>query len=79
MDIYCYVCGEPWDMGSLNEDMSPKEKADFLKGEGCPCCKGKKPADMNRRTAERIQAQTVISEIMGDDIDGIASSMSDWF
>lgn len=79
MDLYCNICGESWDMCSLNEDMSPEEKLSFIKGEGCPCCKGKRPKDMNERTAERIKAQAILTEIMGDDIDGIAASMEDWF
>jgi len=46
-DIYCRVCGEPWDAYGVRhrEDMDEREARDFLAGRGCPCCKGKKPED----------------------------------
>jgi len=40
MDVYCKVCGEPWDLYSVKEDMSEEERKQFLAGKGCPCCKG---------------------------------------
>lgn len=44
-DITCRICGEPWDAyGVYNGDMTEEEKQIFLKGLGCPCCKGKKQA-----------------------------------
>jgi len=38
------VCGEPWDAYGVyhHEDMTPKEANAFLKGLGCPCCKGRR-------------------------------------
>ena len=41
MDILCTRCGEPYDVFSLVDDMTPKQ-AEYLKaGKGCPCCGGK--------------------------------------
>jgi len=41
-DIYCRVCGEPWDAyGVFHGDMTEEERDRFLRGEGCPVCKGK--------------------------------------
>ena len=40
MDLYCKVCGEPWDMLSIKEDFTEEEKEQFFKGKGCPACKG---------------------------------------
>jgi hypothetical protein len=38
-DVYCAVCGEPWDyMGVLDGDMTKEEARKFLKGKGCPAC-----------------------------------------
>jgi|DewCreStandDraft_5_1066085.scaffolds.fasta_scaffold01803_25 RecJ-like exonuclease len=38
-DIYCTVCGEPWDAyGVKHGDMAPDEAHRFLRGEGCPAC-----------------------------------------
>ena len=41
MDILCTRCGEPWDVFSLVDDMSPEEAEDLKAGRGCPCCAGK--------------------------------------
>jgi len=41
MDIYCPRCGEPWDIYSLTDDMTPEEARDLKAGRGCPCCIGR--------------------------------------
>lgn len=41
MDVYCRVCGEPWDVWSLKEDFTESERKQFLEGKGCPACGGK--------------------------------------
>lgn len=38
MDILCTRCGEPWDVYSLVDDMTPQEAKDLKSGAGCPCC-----------------------------------------
>ena len=44
MDLRCVICGEPWDAyGVRHGDMLSWESALFLKGVGCPYCKGKRP------------------------------------
>jgi len=40
-DVYCKICGEPWDVWSVKEDFSEKERKKFYEGKGCPACKGK--------------------------------------
>jgi len=38
-DVYCRVCGEPWDaFGLFHGDMTDEERDIFLAGLGCPCC-----------------------------------------
>ena len=38
-DIYCSICGEPWDAYGVRQgDMTPAEARQFLSGQGCPCC-----------------------------------------
>ena len=45
-DIHCRVCNEPYDAyGVYHGDMAEDERKQFLAGEGCPSCKGKKPKD----------------------------------
>uniref|UniRef100_A0A6M3M6M9 Uncharacterized protein n=1 Tax=viral metagenome TaxID=1070528 RepID=A0A6M3M6M9_9ZZZZ len=45
MDILCTRCGEPWDVFSLVDDMSPEEAKDLKAGQGCPCCAEKEKCD----------------------------------
>lgn len=53
-DIYCRVCGEPWDIAGVlpalngredEADMTKEEAEMLVKGLGCPACKGKKKTD----------------------------------
>jgi hypothetical protein len=74
VDIYCPRCGEPWDVYSLVEDMTPEEAADLKAGRGCPCCKGK-PVESRPFRAE---ASGVLLEVLGDDIDGVAATLEDF-
>lgn len=51
-DIYCAVCGEPWESYGVNHgDMTPEERIIFLDGKGCPCCKGERPEGINQEEA----------------------------
>jgi len=38
MDIHCALCGEPWDTGSIRDDMTTLERHRFYAGNGCPSC-----------------------------------------
>jgi hypothetical protein len=75
MDIYCQHCGEPYDacyVGSDMEHEAPNGKQRFLNGEGCPCCdwgQGEAENDM------RSLAMGACADLLGDDIDGMASMM----
>jgi len=47
-DVYCRVCGEPWDVAEVlaalkgRGDALTKEEAErLLEGKGCPCCKSR--------------------------------------
>ncbi len=73
MDIYCPRCGEPFDVFSLTDDMTPQESKDFKAGRGCPCCKGKEVKDRPRRA----EASSVLLDLLGDDIDGVAAELED--
>jgi hypothetical protein len=74
MDIYCQRCGEPWDAyGARHGDMTPEEKERFFKGEDCPACHGKEV----KKRPFRAQATAVLSDLLGDDIDGLAAELED--
>lgn len=74
MDVFCANCGEPSEVYHVNHDMEPKYKKQFLAGTGCDCCKGvpveNKPA--------RAEVAGALLDILGDDLDGMASMMDDF-
>jgi len=74
MDIYCPRCGEPWDVYSLVDDMTPEEARDLKAGRGCPCCKGKEVTSR----PERAEVSAVMLDLLGDDIDGAAAMLEDF-
>lgn len=76
MDIYCKRCGEPWDyLGAADAgDMTRTEYTAMMAGEGCPSCAGK---PLNKPKPFRAMLMDAVSDLLGDDIDGIASSMDD--
>ena len=69
MDLYCKRCGEPWDYyGVMHGDLTDEERERFRKGEGCPACYGK-PVE---KKPFRAELATVMEDILGDDLDGVA-------
>jgi hypothetical protein len=79
MDIYCQKCDEPWDVCYVGQDMDDDgEQGDaerFKRGEGCPCCKWGKNAP--KKQSMRGEAMSIVADLLGDDIDGMASFMDD--
>lgn len=88
MDLYC-KCGEPWDMDSLHdicedllhagdtrdyESIWQEAKQNFRKQGcrlfGCDCT--------NAPNNDRYNIQEALFEVLGDDIDGVASTMEDF-
>jgi hypothetical protein len=79
MDIYCTNCGEPWDVCGL-WDWEPEERKRWKFGStlvGCPCCEGKK-VDLSPAERERVEITAALADLMGDDIDGLASCLEDF-
>lgn len=80
MDIRCPLCGEPWDHDELHEyasydGVSYKTMWSKFRREGC----GAFGARCNSRIDEEAVAIMLASmEVNGDDVDGIASDISDW-
>lgn len=74
MDIYCPRCGEPWDIGSVQHEMTPAEQKDLLTGRGCSRqCRTSPPSDSRRASI----AVGVLASC-GDDLDGAAALMEDF-
>jgi len=75
MDLYCQICGEPFEAYHLQHDVTVEEREFFYNGFGCASCKGIIP-DGGRPEIAHISA--VAHDMLGDDIDGVASIMEDW-
>lgn len=80
MDIRCTKCGEPWDIESLHDEADYREVSfDDIRSEfsrvgcralGCEC----NAATLGGHAAT---VASLAEELMGDDIDGIASMLED--
>jgi hypothetical protein len=53
--------------------MEPEFREMFKLGKGCDCCEGKK----QEKKPFRSELSCVALDLMGDDIDGVASMMAD--
>jgi len=79
MDIYCSKCGEPWDIDCLHDSsehntFQAARKAFYR--DGCAAIWGDK---CTASDSLRTRAAGVLQELLGDDIDGLASEMEDYF
>ena len=69
MDIYCTNCAEPWDAGDPDID-----RREVLNG-NCEYCHG----DASKaRQSLRTDAMSMLGDLLGDDIDGMAAMMDDY-
>lgn len=79
MDLYCQRCGEPWEAYYVQHDMDldgdPGDAVRFKRGEGCPHCKWGKTAPAKKPF--RAEIASVLGDLAGDDIDGLASDLED--
>jgi hypothetical protein len=73
MDLYCPKCGEPCD---FHEFDTPQERKRFTAGEGCGIW-GYTCAPASDQGKDRAAAAGILSDLMGDDLDGIASMGED--
>jgi len=76
MDIYCDQCEEPYEAYYVQHEMNDDERRDFLNGKHCPSCKDK-PKE-NKPKSLKLQVQSIAMELMGDDLDGVSSTMEDF-
>lgn len=80
MDIYCTRCGEPLDTFELHDLEAPFDtydkarKAFFNPQQGCGMLFTGKPCEA--RDTPQGEASLLLAEMLGDDVDAIAS-MSD--
>jgi len=76
MDIFCRVCGEPWDLDELHgvPEASFETARRRFSGEGCEVFSTRHNSVID---SDRAAKSAVLHELLGDDIDGIASLMED--
>lgn len=78
MDIYCHKCGEPWDVFAVHELRLSTDGGtveDIQAGKGCPVCKW--GTDAPAKPPKRAEFASVLSDLLGDDIDGLAAELED--
>ncbi len=77
MDVICTCCGEPWDIYHvLHEEPQAFNRAGALIT-ACPCCRGRRPDDLDRRTRSQLDALAEAARLFGDDLDGFAAFIED--
>lgn len=80
MDLYCSKCGEPWELDTMHDvadenNMTFNEAVAFFRKKGCAAL----DASCNEPANEgRAMAFTVLHDLMGDDVDGIAAMLEDF-
>lgn len=80
MDIYCPNCGEPWELDTFHDvaeerGTSWEEAISRFRRDGCVATGWCKPCEP-RRTM-RGEAMAILGDLLGDDIDGLASMLDD--
>lgn len=82
MDNNCAFCGEPWEFWSIEEFSLEEDggtKKDFWNGKGCPCCHwGKDTEKKLEQSDDRAAMFRAMSDILGDDEDGLAAMLEDF-
>lgn len=83
MDVYCTVCGEPWDVGELpyladELEMPLKELRQKFLSDGCKVFGNSACVSPEDGQSLRSMATSVLAELSGDDFDGIASDLDDF-
>lgn len=80
MDVYCPVCGEPWDQSSLHEAVSEgrhvsyEDAAKHFIAKGCETF-GSRHGEVNRDQAALAQE---VYALLGTDLDAAASEFEDF-
>jgi hypothetical protein len=82
MDIYCPVCGEPWENDTLHDyaqetNSTYKNVYRSFINDGCGVAFTTWGVTCEPNPSMRTHLMGVLAEIMGDDVDGIMSSMED--
>lgn len=83
MDIACPRCGEPWDVDSLHLEAEESERsfsevrADFAKRGCLALATAFGPQSCQPVRNFKTAATSALFDLLGDDVDGIASELAD--
>ena len=77
MDIICTCCGEPWDICHVLHEEPQEFDREGAQIKGCPCCHGREPENLNRRTRNQLRALADAARLFGEDLDGLAAFLED--
>lgn len=78
-DIFCTKCGEPWDIDTIH-DVADEQGSTFdrvrkdFNRRGCVALGGAACETVN---TNRTAAARAFTDLLGDDIDGIAAELAD--
>lgn len=75
MDLYCQLCGEPYDYDHVMHELTLFESQSFRDGLGCPACNW--GARAPKQTPLRAQLASAMADVLDDDVDGLAAEMND--
>lgn len=78
MDVICFNCAEPWDIHTVIHD-----EPESFKRRGClirayPCCQGE-PRQLPYEMREDLNALAEVALMNGDDLDGFACFLEDFY
>jgi hypothetical protein len=78
MDVICLCCGEPWDVYHVLHDEPDGFDRDGCVINSCPCCQGRRPADLPQQHLLWLESVRAMAELLGDDIDGFAAMLDSY-
>jgi len=76
MDVFCPICGEPWDTYEFHEveGMTYAEAWKAFTKKGCEVFGSKHGEALDQNTKGSLR---MLYDVMGDDVDGIAAILDD--
>lgn len=86
MDIFCTTCGEPWAVDSLHDAVDEGNASDYQDARmiffssGCGTLFNRRPCERPETggpAAMRANVTAALLDVLGDDLDGLASELED--
>jgi len=83
MDVYCKVCGEPWDNDTLHDYVEEnggtyQEIARTFRSKGCGVAFAEWSVTCEPRKGRDTEALGLLYDLLGDDMDGASAEYEDF-